>query len=266
MPQDWIPPLLVLAAASLAMAAVWLVQRRTGNAGWVDVVWSFGLGASALVHALVLDGWLPRRLLVLGLVLATSLRLGTHLAKRVSSEHEDGRYAALRASLGERAQGFLLLFFLAQAVTLPVLSLAWLVPMRAAEPGWRLLDLAGVLLWIAAWSGETIADRQLARWRADPANRGKTCREGLWAFSRHPNYFFQWLGWIGWAVLALGLPGWWMAWIPPALLLFLLLRVTGIPPTERQALRSRGEDYRRYQRETNAFFPGPRRAAAEASA
>ena len=111
--------------------------------------------------------------------------------------------------------------------------------------------------------GESVADRQLSAWRADPANRGRTCRAGLWGYSRHPNYFFEWIHWLAYPTLAVGLPYGWVAWFAPALMLYLVLKVTGIPPTEAQSLRSRGDDYRAYQRTVNAFFPGPRRRAAE---
>jgi steroid 5-alpha reductase family enzyme len=110
--------------------------------------------------------------------------------------------------------------------------------------------------------GESVADAQLNRFRANPANKGKTCRVGLWNFSRHPNYFCEWLVWVGYFVYALGSPGGWMAVYAPALMYLFLTRVTGIKATEEHALRSRGEDYRQYQRTTNAFFPWfPRRAS-----
>jgi steroid 5-alpha reductase family enzyme len=112
---------------------------------------------------------------------------------------------------------------------------------------------------VVSIAGEVAADRQLAAWRADPANAGKTCRAGLWNLSRHPNYFFEWLHWVGWSVIALGSPTGWVALFVPVFLLALLFRVTGIPETEAQALRSRGEDYRRYQQEVSVFVPLPRR-------
>jgi steroid 5-alpha reductase family enzyme len=108
--------------------------------------------------------------------------------------------------------------------------------------------------------GEWTADRQLARFRADPANRGKTCRAGLWRSSRHPNYFFQSLFWWTFVLLSVGAPHAWLTLISPLIILFLILKVTGIPPTEERALQSRGEDYRAYQRTTSAFIPWfPRR-------
>ena len=104
--------------------------------------------------------------------------------------------------------------------------------------------------------GETAADRQLEKFREDPSQRGRTCRAGLWRYSRHPNYFFEWLMWMAYALFAIGSPPWgWLTLGCPAVMLYLLFKVTGIPATEAQALRSRGDDYRQYQQTTNIFVP-----------
>jgi steroid 5-alpha reductase family enzyme len=103
--------------------------------------------------------------------------------------------------------------------------------------------------------GEGVADEQLAAFKRDPANRGRVCQRGLWNFSRHPNYFFEWFVWVAWALYALASPFGWGALICPALMFFFLFRVTGIPATEAQSLRSRGEEYARYQRTTSSFVP-----------
>ena len=127
--------------------------------------------------------------------------------------------------------------------------------------GWW--DWAGASLLVLAVIGERIADNQLAEWRSRPENKGKTCRAGLWAWSRHPNYFFEWFHWVAYPVMGLsligtGLAGWWpVTLLGPAVMLFLLTRGTGIPYTEQQAMRSRGEDYRRYQEEVSPFIPWP---------
>jgi steroid 5-alpha reductase family enzyme len=116
-----------------------------------------------------------------------------------------------------------------------------------------------LLVFAVSLLGESAADRQLQRWRAEPENRGRTCRSGMWRLSRHPNYFFEWLHWLSYPLLGLGLHQGELLWLAP-LGMFLLMRfVTGVPPAEAQALRSRGDDYRAYQRETSAFFPLPRR-------
>ena len=97
--------------------------------------------------------------------------------------------------------------------------------------------------------------------KADPANKGKTMRYGLWRYSRHPNYFFQWLTWVAYALIALAAPYGWIGLVSPLLILYLILFVTGVKPAEEQALKSRGDDFRRYQRETSVFIPWPPRSS-----
>ena len=147
-------------------------------------------------------------------------------------------------------QGAVLLAFYSVGLGLPFLLAAW-----NPAPGLHPLELAGAALWVVAWVGESLADRQLKRFKARPQARGLACREGLWRWSRHPNYFFEWLAWVAFLLLALPAPSGWAALPIPLLMLYFLLRVTGIPATEAQALRSRPEDYPRYQRETSAFVP-----------
>ena len=256
------PSILVTAlAAALAMGLAWWRQRATRDAGLVDLVWTLGIGATGLFHAFTAGGYGPRRALVGTLVGLWAARLGLHLARRLAHGPEDGRYAALRARLGARADAWFLGFFQLQGLTVVGLGLVFLVLCRAERAELRATDLLALLVYAAALFGESLADRDLARWRADPANRGRTCRSGLWRYSRHPNYFFEWLHWLAYPLLGLGLEhGAWL-WLAPLAMYLLVTRVTGIPPAETQALRSRGDDYRHYQATTNAFFPGPPRAA-----
>ena len=143
-----------------------------------------------------------------------------------------------------------------------VLSLPFALAVQGREAGPSAWDGLAAALWIAGLAGETVADRQLAAWKADPAHRGRTCRRGLWGVSRHPNYFFEWIVWCGFGAAALNGPHGWAGLLAPALMLLFILKITGIPPTEAQALRSRGEDYRRYQRTVSAFVPWfPRKEA-----
>lgn len=251
--------------AALAMGLAWRRQLHTRNAGWVDFLWAVGVGLVAQFHALTAAGWLPRRLLVAALAGWWSLRLARHLARRLSASSEDGRYADMRQRLGARADAWFFVFFQLQGALVVLLGLVFLVLCRAESAGWRVTDGLALGLYVVALWGESAADRQLARWRAAPDNRGRTCRAGLWRFSRHPNYFFEWLHWLVYPLLGLGLAQGGFLWLAPAGMLALVLFVTGVPPSEAQALRSRGEDYRAYQRETNAFFPGPPRVALRAS-
>lgn len=244
---------------ALFMTGLWFVQRAIRNAGIVDVAWSYGTSLVAVWFALASPGFLPRRLLVAGLALAWGLRLGTYLIRRVLREPEDGRYVALREKWGGRAQVLLFGFFQLQALWAVLFALP--IGVAARRPGERfdLLDGLGLLIWLVAVAGESLSDRQLARFRARPENRGKVCRDGIWRYSRHPNYFFEWIHW--WSYVAIGIvaPYGWLTLFGPAFMLYFLLRVTGIPPTERRAIQSRGEAYREYQRTTSVFFPLPPR-------
>jgi steroid 5-alpha reductase family enzyme len=249
------------AVAAAAMAVLWVVQLFTRNAGIVDVVWSFGTGIAAAWLALVADGHPGRGFLIAGLAGFWGLRLGLHLVQRVAGEEEDTRYREIRRRLGGRFQPWLFGFFQLQGLWIVLFALPMFLAARNPEPlGWP--DALGVLIWIVSIVGEGVADAQLSRFRRDPANRGKVCREGLWRYSRHPNYFFEWIHW--WAYVAIGLAGpqGWATLFGPLVMYLFLRRVTGIPPTEERLVESRGDAYREYQRTTNAFFPGPPKEAA----
>lgn len=258
-------PLAALAAGSAGAGALlvvlWAIQLRTRDAGISDFGWSAAIGGLAVFYALALDDGDPaRRALVAALAGGWSARLSTHLlVDRVLPQGEDGRWRGLRERWGGRAPGLFLPIFLLQALLAVVLSGALLLAMILPEGPLGPLDALAALLVLGSVAGESIADRQLARFRADPAHRGDVCRRGLWGWSRHPNYFFEWLFWLAWPVLTLGAPGGWTTLYAPALMLVFITQLSGIPPTERQALRSRGERYREYQRTTSAFFPWPPR-------
>ena len=243
-----------LAGLVALMSLLWLLQLRTRNAGVVDVGWAYGLGALAVLYGMLGAGHPHRRALVAGLAGAWSLRLAGYLLfDRVLGRPEDARYRELRESWGERAQPKLFLFFLAQALLDALLSLPFLViAFDERPPGWR--EALASVVWLAAVSGESLADRQLARFRADPAGRGRTCREGLWRYSRHPNYFFEWLHWWAYVTMAPLSPAGGLSLLGPAAMLLFLYKVTGIPATEAHALSSRS-DYADYQRRTSAFIP-----------
>jgi steroid 5-alpha reductase family enzyme len=249
--------MLLLAAVGLVVVCLfgWWRQTLTRNAGHADVIWAFGVGGCALLYLLAGEGALLPRAAAALLVTLWSVRLGLHIWRRVHGVEEEGRYRAIREHYGDRVNLFHFFFFLSQGL------LAWLFALPhwviASHPvtamSWSLL--LGVAVGIAALLGEALADHQLDRFRRNPANRGKTCRDGLWRYSRHPNYFFEWLHWFSYPLIALGAPyaGW--LWLAPVLMFLFLWFVTGIPYTENQALKSRGDDYRRYQQTTSPFIP-----------
>ena len=256
---DMLAGVWLLSAAT--QLAGWRWQQRRHNVGIVDVLWSVCLAGSAVLCAVLGQGAAaPRVLLALGGGL-WGLRLARHLWRRVRAEKEDGRYQALRARWGNGGARWLA-FFQFQALLVAVFSIPFVIVANNASTHSTWLAL-GALLWCGSVAGESLADRQLARFRADPAHRGRTCRVGLWRYSRHPNYFFEWLHWFSYPLLALGAPYAGLAWIAPVLMLLFLRFLSGIPFTEAQALRTRGEDYRDYQRRTSMLIPGPPRERAQ---
>jgi len=257
--------LIAILAASAMMTALWLVQRRTQNAGIVDAGWASAIGLLAVFFAITSGGYPPRRTLVAVLLAVWASRLSYYiLTDRVFGHPEEGRYAALRKEWGASAERRLFFFYQYQAFFAVFFALPSLILAHYARSCWSAWDLAGIALWVCGVGTTIAADRQLARFRAQKGNRGKTCRIGWWRYSRHPNYFFEWLHWCAYAAMAVGAPFGWTAWLVPLALLYLFFRVTGIPPTEAQALASRGEDYRRYQQTTRVFFPWfPKKGGAD---
>jgi steroid 5-alpha reductase family enzyme len=244
------------AIVSIGMVLLWLVGRRIRNMALVDVGWAAGIGVAGAVCALLSEAPPTRRVLIALMAVGWGGRLATHLLRdRVLGHEEEGRYQELRARWGARADGRFFVFFQAQAVLVIALAIPFALAAANRTPRLHPLELSAPALLLLAVIGESIADAQLRRFKGDPAHRGRTCRTGLWRYSRHPNYFFEWLAWIAFAMLSFLAPHGWIGLASPAIMLVLLLFVTGIPPTEAQSIRSRGDDYRRYQRETSAFIP-----------
>ena len=271
MPANLATLLLGLIAAAivlvLAMTGAWLVQRRTGNAGWSDAFWSFGTGAACLLVALLPVAerdWPTTRQLIVALAAAVwSIRLGSHIAARSwAAKEEDARYAALRREWGADFQRRLYVFLLIQAgagwlLTLPVLAAA-----QNPRPGLTWQDVLAIALFAAAVIGESVADRQMGAFReAHVGEHGRICDTGLWAWSRHPNYFFEWIGWCAYPVMAIGLgyPLGWLSLVGPLLMYWLLVHVSGIPLLEQHLAASRPDAFRRYAERVPAFFPRPPR-------
>jgi steroid 5-alpha reductase family enzyme len=252
--------LLVVGAmlASATMVALWALEVRIRDASHVDAAWALLIAACGVAYALLGDGAAAMRVLAAVLATVWGIRLGLYLLfDRVLGREEDGRYQRLRRKWGAGADRRFFWFFQLQAAAVVLFSLPFALMAQDGEgPG--LAAWLGVVLWLTGNVGAVVADRQLARWRSDPANGGKTMRAGLWSWSRHPNYFFEWLTWCGVALAATTSPWGWTAWIVPVVLLFLLFRVTGIPATEAQATRSR-PDYEEYRRTTSVFVPLPPR-------
>lgn len=240
--------------SGLAFALLWVAQRRLRDAGIVDVGWAAAIGLMMLWLAVAADAPAPRRALVAVLAIGWSVRLTFHLYRRMRGRPEDGRYRELREKHGARANVYFFWFYQIQAASVVILALPALVAIHNPAPLASPWTLLAVALLIVSVSGEALADAQLERFKADPSSRGNTCRAGLWRYSRHPNYFFEWLHWWIYPLLSIGSPWWWISLLGPALMLYFLLGVTGIPATEAHAVASR-RDYADYQRTTSAFFP-----------
>lgn len=259
----------ILAGLPVVMGVAYFVALRSGRSGWVDAIWSFAVGIFGAGAALLPSSGevSSRQWLVAVLALVWSLRLGLHIASRTAaSKDDDPRYSRLKQEWGDKHRSRLFWFLQIQAAAAIVLVISIMIaahnPLPAFGPG----DWIGVALFVIAFAGETIADRQLTAFRANPANSGKICDVGLWGVSRHPNYFFEWLGWFAYVPIAIDPGGnyvWgWLAIAGPLLMYWLLVHASGIPPLEAHMLRSRGERFRQYQARVNAFWPGPTKSPA----
>lgn len=241
-------------AAAVLMAVGWLWQRRRRNAGIVDVIWAGGLAAAAIWSGVTGNGGILPRALVATLGGLWGGRLALHLWARVRGESEDGRYRYLREHWkGSQSKFFGLFQF--QALLIVLFALPFVAVANNSREQLTSWTVLGICIWVISLVGESLADEQLKRFRANPVNRGATCRAGMWRYSRHPNYFFEWLHWMTYVALAAGSPDFWLSATGPVLMYVFLRWISGVPFTEAQALRSRGEDYRRYQQQTPVFFP-----------
>jgi steroid 5-alpha reductase family enzyme len=257
--------LVVCAVLGAIMALAWYVQQKSGNACWVDVSWSFGVGAVAFVAALLpwqteWPHW--RQLSVAVLAASWCLRLGHHIARRTRAARDDPRYRDLIVQWGADAPRRMFWFLQSQAAVGALLALSIALAAQNPNPVMRMQDLVGLAVLVGAIVGEATADRQLRFFKLDPANRTAVCDVGLWSWSRHPNYFFEWLSWVAYPIVAIDLTGHnsygWLALAAPACMYWVLVHVSGIPPLEQHMLRSRGDAFREYQKRTRAFFPFPR--------
>jgi len=254
------------AALSIIMTFAWLVWRGSRNSGWVDTIWTFGLGAVGFVGAVTASPMRLQSFLVAAMAAIWSFRLGSHIARRTWGITDDPRYAKLIRDWG--ADASLNMFWLLQKqaiVSIPIALSMWLAANAPGSVPPSQVAIA-ILIFVVAIVGEAIADEQLRRFRHEAANKGRICDVGLWRLSRHPNYFFEWLGWLAYPVLAIDLTGndlWgYFALLAPLCMYWLLVYVSGVPPLEEHMLADRGDAFRRYQMTTNVFFPGPPKASA----
>ena len=236
------------------MFLLWMVQRQSGNAAIVDVGWTVSMPALHLYFAWGTGG---RNLFLAGLVVLWGLRLGGYLfwTRARPGMPEEGRYQQLRLEWGEHFQRNLFWFFQMQGWAVLFLAFCFWPIYADSRCSLGFWEFLGTGLFLIGWVGVCLADFQLHRFKSDPKHHGQVCQVGLWNYSRHPNYFFETVLWLGWASYGQASPGAGWAWLAPLSILHLVLNVTGIPPTEAQLLRSKGELYRRYQDTTSVFVP-----------
>lgn len=238
------------------MITGWLISLAYRNVTIVDSLWGLGFVLIAWLTFGVSDGYENRRLLIAILVTLWGLRLSIYLAWRNWGKGEDPRYGGWREKSGDRFW-IVSLFkvFILQAMFLWVISVAVQVGQLAANPAtltW--LDGLGFFVWATGFMFESAGDWQLARFKSDPANQGRVMNSGLWAYTRHPNYFGEFLVWWGIFLITLSTPNSWWTIISPIIVTAVLLKMTGIPLTEK-ALIERRPGYREYIKRTSAFVP-----------
>lgn len=255
--------LFIAVAMSTIMQLATRIERRTGNSGWIDVVWTFGLGATGMLGALLPFGTGPlgRRFFVAALVAVWAFRLGLHIAGRAKGISDDPRYARMKRDWGPQAPAKMARLLQLQALaSVPLASGVVLAAHNPAALG-QPQDALGLAIFIVGILGGAIADRQLRGFAQ--SGLGGVCDTGLWALSRHPNYFFESVLWCAYAVIAsaIAYPIGWLAWLAPASITLLLVRVSGIPPLEEHMLAKHGDAYRDYQQRTSAFIPLPPKGA-----
>jgi steroid 5-alpha reductase family enzyme len=247
---------IALIANFIIFTAAWAFCVKIKNFSPVDAFWAFCIGLTALCFLFTKTP--TTQPLVAGILIAVwSVRLGYHLSRRIAKHHpsEDSRYQKLREIWSGKVNSMFLLFFLGQAVSVFLLALPFYLIAADPNPRFDFFPILGTLIASIGLSGETIADRQMSAFKASNPDPKSICQIGLWNYSRHPNYFFESMIWIGFFIFALGSPWGWTTIYAPAIITYLLLKVTGIPPTEASAILRKGDAYREYQRTTSAFIP-----------
>lgn len=256
--NDFVATILIcLAACCAVMLLIYVWAYNIKNAGVVDIFWAFNFSIIAILLYFLGGGFEQRKLLLSGMLLIWSLRLGIYLLIRVGShlDAEEGRYKKMREEWGASVNRKLFFFFQAQALSNIYLAIPFFLIAFNKKEGLSVVEYAGAIVWAVSIIGEALADAQLKRFKKNPDNKGKVCNAGLWNYSRHPNYFFESMIWVGYFLVALNADYGWLGILSPLTITLLLFRVTGIPLTEQQAIRSKGDAYKEYQRTTSMFVP-----------
>lgn len=245
------------------MLLLWIAYRTQRSGGIVDIGWCLCFVLTAWAAFFIGEGAFLKRVVMTAMVTVWGGRLGWHLFLRYLKGSEDPRYAKMREEWGGDRSGMLfLMMFLFQGILVVLISTPIILVNGWANPEWSYWEIAGIALWAIGVTGESYADEQLRRFKANPENQGKICDDGLWKCSRHPNYFFEFVVWIGFFLFAYPAPAGLLALVAPVMIYLLLVKGSGIPLAEEQSLKNHGEVYREYQERTSAFvpwLPGPKK-------
>lgn len=242
-------------AASIIMLFFWLIQIKTKDASLVDLAWSSVI-FFAIIYLLLNSPSLDLRHISISLLgMLWSVRLSIHLFMRIQmSTSEDTRYQVMRVAMGKHIQIGFFIFYQLQALFVTIFTTPIAIALITTSSSLSKTDILGISIFILAIVGETIADKQLMNFKQKNKGRNITCNTGLWYYSRHPNYFFEWLHWFAYPLFSYSSEYFWLACLAPFVMLIFLLRLTGIPHIEREALKNK-PDYKKYIKTTSVFIP-----------
>lgn len=246
--------LIVWCAAAVAMFVTWLVQVKTKDASYVDVIWALGIGCATLYTFIFFTDYSLRKIIIFLCPLFWSLRLSYHLTRRLLYlNQEDSRYKTMRESMADKANLGFLIFFQVQAIFVIMFSLPIMCALLTESKDFNFIDLLGLVIFITAFTGESLADRQLLSHRKQYGAK-VTCQSGLWYYSRHPNYFFEWIHWFSYACFCFYSSYFLFTLMMPFVMLFFIIKITGIPHVERESLKKK-PDYKEYMANTPMIIP-----------
>jgi steroid 5-alpha reductase family enzyme len=243
----------------MAYMAVWFclgqALRRNDVA---DIAWGIGFIVTAVSAMVFTENVTPRGLLITCIVVLWGVRLSSHVFLRNLGKQEDPRYRKWRKDWGKHAviRAFFQVFLL-QGVLIIIISLPVTIVITAERSPLSLLDILGVCIWFVGFAFETVGDYQLMRYKRNPANQGKIMTQGLWRYTRHPNYFGEVALWWGVYLIAVSVPLGWATILGPITITCLILKVSGIPLLEERYKDN--PEFQMYKRRTSAFFPLPHR-------
>ncbi len=238
----------------IVMGILYGVYRLMDEPSLADIGWAAGLGILCLSYFYYTDEIGIRQIVLVAAAVIWSARLVVHLFFRVRTAMEDKRYQYLNQIWADNLARNYFIYYMFQGVATAVVSFAFAIGMLNTAPfsGW---DIAAIVLVALGIFGESWADWSLKQFRDKSEDSTEVCRLGLWRYSRHPNYFFEIITWIGFSFFAMTAPYGYVGLFSPLLIAFFTLGVTGVPPTEKQLLASKGENYREYQRTTSMIIP-----------